>query len=230
MVRLRSQIAMRLKAPLIASLLALGVFAAVALGAVRIYHNEFKGENDRKELDLSGKGCKAEVRGNKGQLGVSSSKGGSRCRLRLPVIGDAERPDHIVDVEAKLLPKTPEQIRKKVYVGVTVREGGGGYYELRVFPEKRKYSLVRRPAGDGFPINGTDREIGKTGDKNKLTIRALGDVISGKINKAVVDEFADPDAGALPGSKISIILGQEGSSKDGASVWFKDLRVSVPNP
>jgi len=221
---------MRLKALAIASLLALGVFAAVALGAVRIYQNDFKGANDAKELDLSGKGCKAEVRGNKGQLGVTTAKGGSRCRLRLPVIGDAERPNHIVDVEAKLLPKTPEKIRDKVYVAVTVREGGGGYYELRVFPEKRKFSLVRRPAGDGFPISGKDKEIGKTGDKNKLTIRALGDVVSGKINKAVVEEFADPEAGALVGSKISIVLGQEGSSKDGAAIWFKDLRVSVPNP
>ena len=221
---------MRLKALAIASLLALGVFAAVAFGAVRVYQNDFKSANDAKELDLSGKGCEAEVRGNKGQLGVRTSKGGSRCRLRLPVIGDAERPDHIVDVEAKLLPKTPEQIRKKVYVGVTVREGGGGYYELRVFPEKRKFDLVRRPAGDGFPINGKDNEIGKTGDKNKLTLRALGDVVSGKINKAVVEEFADPDAGALVGSKISVVLGQEGSSSEGASVWFKDLRVSVPNP
>ena len=229
-MRLRSLTAMRLKALLIASLLALGAFAALAYGAVRVYQNEFKSENDGKELSLSGKGCKAEVRGNKGQLGVSTSGGGSRCRLRLPVIGDAERPNHIVDVEAKLLPKTPEQVRKKTYVAATVREGGGGYYELRVFPEKRKYSVVRRPAGDGFPISGKDRDIGKAGDKNKLTIRALGDVISGKINKATIEEFADPAAGDLPGSKISIVLGQEGSSKDGASVWFKDLRVSVPNP
>jgi hypothetical protein len=221
---------MRLRATAIACLLVLGVFAAVATGAVRVYQNEFKSAADAKELDLDGKGCKAEVRGNKGQLGVTTSKGGSRCRLRLPVIGDAERPNHIVDVEAKLLPKTPEKIRKKVYVAVTVREGGGGYYELRVFPEKRKFELVRRPSGDGFPISGKDGDIGKTGDKNKLTIRALGDVVSGKINKAVVEEFADPDAGALVGSKISIVLGQEGSSQDGASVWFKDLRVSVPNP
>ena len=221
---------MRLKALAIASLLAVGVFAAAAFGAVRIYQNDFKSANDGKELNLSGKGCKAEVRGNKGQLGVQTPKGGSRCRLRLPVIGDGAQPNHIVDVEAKLLPKTPEQIRKKVYYGMTVREGGGGYYELRVFPEKRKYSLVRKPEGDGFPISGKDKDVGKTGDKNKMTLRALGDVVSGKVNKAVIEEFADPRVGELPGSKISIILGQEGSSKDGAAAWFKDLRVSVPNP
>lgn len=229
-MRLRSLTAMRLKVLLLASLLALGVFVSLAFGAVRIYHNQFEGKRDAKELDLSGKGCKAEVRGNKGQLGVSTGKGGSRCRLRLPVLGDASRPDHIIDVEAKLLPKTPEQIRKKVYVGVTVREGGGGYYELRVFPEKRKYSLVRRPEDAAFPISAKDNKIGRTGDKNKLTLRALGDAVSGKVNKSAIEEVADPAPGDLPGSKLSLVLGQEGSSKDGAAVWFKDLRVSVPNP
>jgi len=221
---------MRLKALFIASLLALGVFASLAFGAVRVYNNQFEGQGDAKELALSGKGCKAEVRGNKGQLGVSTAKGGSRCRLRLPVIGDAARPNHIVDVEAKLLPKTPEQIRKKVYVATTVREGGGGYYELRVYPEKRKYSLVRKPEDEGFPVSGKDNQIGKVGEKNKLTIRALGDAISGKVNKTAIEDVVDPAPDDLPGSKISIVLGQEGSSKDGAAVWFKDLRVSVPNP
>jgi hypothetical protein len=221
---------MRLKALLVASLLALGVFASLAFGAVRIYHNQFEGKGDAKALDLSGKGCKAEVRGNKEQLGVSTGKGGSRCRLRLPVFGDAARPDHIIDVEAKLLPKTPEQIRKKVYVAVTVREGGGGYYELRVYPEKRKYSLVRRPEDAAFPISAKDNKIGKTGDKNKLTLRALGDTVSGKVNKVAIEEVADPAPDDLPGTKLSLVLGQEGSSSDGASVWFKDLRVSVPNP
>ncbi len=95
-MRLRSLTSMRLKTMLLASLLALGVFASLALGAVRIYHNQFEGKGDAKALDLSGKGCKAEVRGKKGQLGVSTGKGGSRCRLRLPVFGDAvqARPHH----------------------------------------------------------------------------------------------------------------------------------------
>jgi len=229
-VRLRSLTVMRLKALLIASLLALGVCAGVAFGAVRVYNNQFAGKGDAKELDLSGKGCKAEVRGKKGQLGVTTAEGGSRCRLRLPVIGDSSQPDHIVDVETKLLPKTPEKIRKKVYVAATVREGGGGYYELRVYPERRKYSLVRKPGDAAFPVTGKDREIGKAGDKNKLTLRALGDAVSGKVNKFAIADVADPQPGALPGTKISIVLGQEGGSKDGASVWFKDLRVSVPNP
>jgi hypothetical protein len=220
---------MRLKASIFACVLAVTALCGMAFGAVRIYQNKFEGKGDAKELKISGKGRKAAVRGNKGQLGVSTPAGHTRCRLRLPVFGDSPQPDHIADVETKLLPKTPDKIRKKVYVGLTVREGAGGYYELRVYPERQKFTLNRKPGGDGFPINVKDKKIGKAGDKNKLTLRALGDVLSAKVNKKT-EEFADPQPGALPGTKISMILAQEGGSSDGASAWFKDLRVSVPNP
>jgi hypothetical protein len=221
---------MRLRTFTFALIAALSALYGLAFGAVRVYENEFETASDGNELELAGKGCEAEVRGNKGQLGVSTSGGGSRCRLRLPVIADTSQPDHIVDATAKLLPRTPEQIRKKVYVAITVREGGGGYYELRVYPEKRKYSLTRKPEDPAFPITDKDKKIGKAGDKNQLTLRALGDAVSAKINKIAVDEVIDPRPGGLPGTKISIVLGQEGGSSDGASVWFKDLRVLVPDP
>ena len=221
---------MRLKAFAATSIVALVVLGGLAAAAVRVYDNKFEGKGDAKELDLSGKGCKAEVPNGKNQLRVESPEGGSRCRLRLPVQADTAQPDHVIDVQAKLLPKTPEQIREKVYVAVTVREGGGGYYELRVYPEKRKFSVTRKPGDAAFPVNGKDRDIGKTGDKNKLTLRAIGDAVSAKINKTTIDEVVDPQPGGLPGTKLSIVLGQEGGSSEGAAVWFRDLRVSVPNP
>ena len=220
---------MRLKALIFTCALVVTALCGLAFGAVRVYQNKFESKADAKELSVSGKGCKAEVRGNKGQLGVSTPAGHTRCRLRLPVFADGSQPDQIVDVEAKLLPKTPEQIRKKVYVGLTVREGAGGYYELRLYPDKQKFTLNRKPGGDGFPITAKDKKIGETGEKNKLTLRAIGDVLSAKMNKKQ-EEFADPQPGALPGTKISMIFAQEGGSSEGASAWFKDLRVSVPNP
>ncbi len=221
---------MRLKALIFAISLVLATFGGLAFGAVRVYINEFKSNSDAKSLSLTGKGCKAEVRGNKGQLGVSTAEGGSRCRLRLPVQGDAAQPNHIVKVLGKLLPKTSENVRTKTYLAVTVREGGGGYYELRIYPEKQKYSLVRKPEDAAFPVTVKDKGIGGTGEKNRITLSAIGDAVKAKINKVDVDEVIDPQPGALPGTKISIVLGQEGSSSEGASIWFKDLSVEVPNP
>ena len=221
---------MRLKALIFTSAVALAALAGLALAAVAVYENQFERKSDGKALELSGKGCKAEVRKDKGQLGVSTDEGGSRCRLRLPVVGDAAKPNHIVKVEGKLLEKTDEKVRDKVYVGLTVREGGGGYYELRVYPEKRKYSLVRRPEDEGFPVTGKDDKIGKAGEKNKLTLGALGDAVSAKVNKTSIEEVVDPAPNDLKGTKISLVLGQEGGSKHGAAVWFKDLSVEVPKP
>jgi hypothetical protein len=214
----------------LAVLAALAALAGLAFAAVRVYKNDFKAKGDANELELSGKGCNAEVRGKKGQLGVTTAEGGSRCRLRLPVRGDAARPDHIVQVQGKLLPKTPEKVRKNVYLALTVREGGGGYYELRVYPERRKYSLVRRPEDEGFPVNAKDTKVGKTGEKNQLMLRAIGDEAAAKVNKAPLLAATDPAPDDLEGTRISLVLGQEGSSNDGAAVWFSNLSVKVPNP
>lgn len=214
----------------VAALALLTAMAALAFASVRVYKNDFKSEGAAKQLELSGKGCNAEVRGKKGQLGVSTAEGGTRCRLRLPVRGDGPRPDHIVRVATKLLPKTPDNVRKNVYLAVTAREGGGGYYELRVYPERRKYTLVRRPEDQGFPVTGKDREVGKTGEKNKLTLRAIDAEVTAKVNKAPLLAATDPAPADLEGTRISLVVGQEGGSNDGAAVWFANLSVGVPNP
>jgi hypothetical protein len=221
---------MRLKALLFACVLTVTAVAGLALASVRVYENNFGRASDGKALDLSGKGCEADVRGNKNQLGVTTEEGGSRCRLRLPVHADAARPDHIIEAQGKLLPRTDEKVRKRVYLALTVREGGGGFYELRVYPERRESRLVRKPEADGFPVTERDNAIGETGDKNRLTLRALGNEVSAKVNKVAVSPVTDPAPNDLGGTKLSLVLGQEGGSKEGAAAWFSNLSVKVPNP
>jgi TRAP-type C4-dicarboxylate transport system permease small subunit len=221
---------MRLKAVIFACVLVLAALAGLAWASVRIYDNDFSRRSDVKALDLSGKGCEADLRGNKGQLGVRTAEGGSRCRLRLPVQGDAARPDHIIEAQSKLLPSTDRKVRKRVYVALTVREGGGGFYELRVYPERREYRLVRKPGAEGFPVSAKDNAIGETAEKNRLTLRALGNEVSAKVGKVGVSPVTDPAPNDLSGTKLSLVLGQEGGSKEGAAVWFSDLQVKVPNP
>jgi hypothetical protein len=220
---------MRLKALAIGCTLALAA-AGLAFASVRVYNNNFTARSDARALDLNGKGCDAEVRGDKKQLGVSTPEGGTRCRLRLPVQGDAPRPDHIIQVEGKLLPKTDEQVRRRVYLGLTVREGGGGSYELRVYPDRREYRLLRRPGAEGFPVEARDNAIGRVGEKNRLTHRALGPEVSAKVNNLAVDPVTDPAPNDLAGTKLSLVLGQEGGGNKGASAWFSKLAVKVPNP
>ncbi len=121
-------------------------------------------------------------------------------------------------------------MRKQVYLALTVREGGGGYYEARIYPERRKYRLSRKPTDQGFPVEAKDNSIGKTGDKNRLTLRALGPDVSAKVNNLAIDPVTDPAPNDLGGTKLSLVLGQEGRSKEGARVWFSKLAVKVPNP
>lgn len=204
--------------------------AGLAFASVRVYDNNFTSRGDAKALELSGKGCEADLRGKKKQLGVSTEEGGSRCRLRLPVQGDAARPDHIIQAQAKVLPRTDEKVRKRVYLGLTVREGGGGFYEIRIYPERREYRLVRKPEDEGFPVQARDNAIGKTGEANRITLRAIGGDLSAKVNRLAIGPVTDPAANDLSGTKLSLVLGQEGRSNDGARAWFSDLSVKVPNP
>lgn len=210
-----------------AALLLLG---GIAFGAVRVYKNDFSNRGEVKELKLLGKGCKAKHRKKQGFLTVSTETGGTLCRLRLPVQGDKPQPDHIVKVIAKLLPKTDKKVRKKVYLGIRVREGGGRHYELRVFPERRKYSLVRKPGAEGFPVNAKERDVGSTGDKNKLTLRAVGDGPSGKVNSLKILGIEDPAPRDLAGTRVSLVMAQKGKSKKGATAIFDKLSLGVPKP
>ncbi len=212
--------------------LAVGLFAltALAAGAVRVYKNDFSNRGEVREIAVAGKACKTQFRKGKDQLGVLTKRGGTRCRLRLPVQGDAPQPDHIVRVEGKLLKKTPRKQRKRVYYGIAVRAGGGGFYELRVYPQRRQYQLLRRPDGAGFPVVERDGRIGKVAERNRMTLRAVGDTVAARIGKVKVPGIVDADPGELPGTRITLVAGQHGGSSDGAKMIFQNLSVSVPNP
>jgi hypothetical protein len=213
----------------VASALALAAVGGLALAAVQVYKNDFQRRGEIRALDLSGKGCKTTFDRGKERLGVATSGGRSRCRLRLPVQGDAPLPNHIVQVDGKVLEATPKNVRKNVYLGITVRAGEGGSYELRVFPQRGRYNLVRSPEGEGFPLVAKDGRIGGIGAKNRIRLQAIGDTVSGQINKFSLPEIADPAASELAGTRISLVLGQQGGKK-AASAWFDRLSVRVPNP
>ena len=59
----------------------------------------------------------------------------------------------------KLGQQTPKTLRRKSFLGVAVRYGGGTGYTLRLLPTRHKFALRRLPSGKGFNVGGKDSKI-----------------------------------------------------------------------
>jgi hypothetical protein len=215
---------------------ALGVLAALAIGAatafalVKVYSNDFSNGGEADSLPLSGKGCQTKWDQDNKRLDIVAKEGSTRCRLKLPVQGDSPQPDQAVEVTAKLDKSTPKSIARKTYFSVTLRDGSGGLYEFRVYPALRRYSLGREPDGNGFPVEGRDRSIGKPGDRNFIRLEVDGDTIKAKVNKKRLDPVTDQNASELAGRRMTVTFGVEGKSSDPVGGWIDDVLVQVPSP
>jgi hypothetical protein len=159
------------------------VAAGTAAAAIQIYSNDFSNRAEFKQLKAAGKGCGKDWLKDKDRIEVESKGGPARCKLKLPVQGDAAQPDHELAATAKVGKSTPKKVRGDVYVAVSVREGKDSRYELRVFPHRQRYELRREPEGEGFPKRGKDRGIGEVGESNSLRIQAFGDRVKASVNK-----------------------------------------------
>lgn len=208
--------------------------AAVAFASVRVYSNDFSGPGEAGELRVAGKGCSKSWDREHERLLVEAKAGPAKCRLKLPVRGDAPQPDHTLAVTAKALKPAGRSAMassdSKIYLAITIRDGAGGRYELRIHPATRSYELRREPEGGDFPVTGREKAIGRLGERNVLRLEAILDSIKAKVNKKRIGPVLDPGAADLEGTRMTIVLGMEGKSGDPIRAWVDDIQAYVPRP
>ena len=205
--------------------------AAVALASVTIYKNDFSKHGQVKQMKHSrGKHCKREFLKGSKAMGIVVDKAPETCAQSPPVVGDRPRPDHTVQVKAKILKGTPKGIRKRAFVMAGVRVGSGDRYEFRVFPKTKDFQLIRKPGSAAFPIDGHERKINGIGERNKLTLQAKGAHIKAKVNGKTVASIDDPAPKEVKGTKIEVGAGSKAHSHKNTSASLDKLRVTVPNP
>jgi hypothetical protein len=204
--------------------------ATTAVAAIQVYKNDFSSRAEFKDAKAAGKGCKKDWLKDKDRIEVEANGGPSRCKLKLPVQGDARQPDHELVATAKVGKSTPKKVRGDVYIALSVREGNDSRYELRVFPHRQRYELRRQPDDNAFPERGRDRGIGRVGERNDLRIRAFGDRIQATVNKQKIGPVEDPAAGDQRGMRMSMTLGVEGRTGKQVDAWFDDVVVRIPTP
>jgi hypothetical protein len=217
----------------LAALALAGAVATVAFADVVVYKNGFSSRAEVDEMKKSGgKKCKRKFvrKGKKRFMRATLTKGPGACSMRPPVQGDDVLPDYTLQVKGKLAKATPKSVLKSAYLAVAGRAAGQSGYELRVFPKRRRFQLVRTPDGAEFPVKGTSSAIGKVGKKNALRISFSGARVRAIVNGREVADVADPDPGDVTGTKLRFAVANNRKSGKNTVAAFQKLKVAVPEP
>jgi hypothetical protein len=210
--------------------------SAFAVRAIGIYSNNMDSVAKRKQIvKVSGRNCNRG--GSDRAFRIVVGKATTECSYRTPVVGR----DLEVLATGRLLSGTPRGIRKRTFIALNLRTGGGGTYQLAVFPRLRKYQL-RKDLPDGsrkfLAIGKGIKRIHGINQANDLRLRAFnredtqvkGDVrllvFIGDKRMAVV---TDSKGGELEGRFSGVSVGSS-KSASGAVASFDDVGVRVPSP
>jgi len=226
----------RITAALLA-LLAAGALAASAFaaGLVPVYRNSMDTAAQRGQiLELSGRSCKRS--GANGTLHVEIGKQTPACAFRTPVVGR----DLQIGATERLLSGTPKELRRKAYVGLQLRAGGGGRYELLVYPVQRKVQLLKvTPEGTEYlAIAKSQKAVAGVDKANTLRLLAVNlksgpekgtTRLQGYVGSTLVARAGDPAGGTLKGRYSALVAGAPRNAR-GLIASADDVVVRVPSP
>lgn len=217
----------------VASAIVLGAAATAAAGGVTVYKNDFSSRAEFREIAKSGGGdrCDRRYRKKSKAMRASVQRGPTTCSFRPPVQGDGELPNHIGHVDGKILKSTANSVRGGAFIEISLRSGGGGVgYTLRVFPEKKRFELIRGPegGGGGFPAEGRSAKIKPINKRNKLRLSAAGADVVATVNGEEVASVSDDAPGQVSGRKVRFGVGNEKQSRKEVAAVFKRISVGVP--
>jgi hypothetical protein len=219
-----------------AALAGAGAALALAVGAAAttVYTNDFATQGEFGQIVRSGGGkkCDHNYRAKSKTMHVSVHGGPASCTFRPPLQGDSELPDHTARIQGKVLKKTPKSARGGAFLEVEVRAGGGGVgYRLLVYPEKKKWELLRGPKGGGdFPARGKSNAIESINKPNVVELAALGAKLVVTINGKEVASVTDDDPGQVTGRKVRFGVGTAKNSGKDVIAVIKRVSVAVPTP
>lgn len=216
----------------LAGLLALA-FGATALAAVVVYKNNFAGKAGHRDVTFTGKGPKACERRwakDKKRMAVTVKKAPKACHYGPPVRSTSPKPDHEFQVAGRITKKTRSSLRPNAYIAALVRVSENEHYELRAFAQGKRFELLRRPDGPGFPVQGTNEALKGAGGLNRLRLQAFGNRIRAWVNGAQVANVDDANSNQVQGKRLEFAVGNQGDSRRDTFGVIEQLKLSVPNP
>lgn len=227
----------RTKATFLA-VLAVGLLVPTLAGAamIGIYRNGLDTLAQRSQLiKLSGSECARS--GIPGGLRIIVGKRTDACALRTPVVGR----DLEIVTEQRLLSGTPKKLQHKAFLGVELRAGGDGKYQLRVFPRQRKVQLLKvTPDRTRYVAIAKGVEtVGGINKMNSIRLRATNvtegpdkgqTTLIGLIGNEAVVEATDRAGGELKGRASAVVVGVAGNNGNGVVAKVERIVIRVPSP
>jgi hypothetical protein len=216
---------------------ALALTAGANAAVIGIYRNDMGSDGLRGQIaKLDGNRC---GRGGSSQaFRIVVGKATGECSYRTPVVGR----DLEISAVGRLLSKTPKAVARKAYLALNLRAGGGGgRYQLAVFPLQRKAQLRKvLPDGKVKYLHVEKGVRARGGNRaNDLRLRAFN-VTGGKdkgkcvvvafVGNRRIAEVTDDAAGLLQGRASGFSVGAGAGNAKGARASFDDVVVRVPSP
>ncbi len=209
------------------------VLAGVASAAfVAIYRNALETTAQRSEVTkLAGKECSRG--GGKTTLLVTVGKLTEECAYKTPVVGA----DLEIAATGAISAATPAKTAKKAFLALQLRAGGGGKFELRVFPGQKK-AQIARVTEEGIKYLAIAKNIVSLKEVNKAVVLRLRVIessgeaagtckIGGYLAGELVVEAEDPACGELKGEGTALAAGATNNGV-GVIASFAAIVVRVP--
>ncbi len=226
----------RITASVLAALAAGALAAsATAAGFIPVYRNSMDTVAQRSEvLKLTGRSCKRA--GANATLRIEVGKLTPACAFRTPVVGR----DLQIAATERLLGETPRQQRAKAYVGLELRAGGGGRYELLVYPVQHKVQLIKvTPEATRYlAIAKGEEAVNGVDEPNNLRLLAINlksgpekgtTRLQAYVGSTLVARAADPAGGQLKGRYSALVAGAPRNGR-GVIVTADNIVVRIPSP
>jgi len=230
-VKLRTTAALTLAA---AAMLVLASSSAATL--IGIYRDGMATTSQRAQMvKLSGSRCARDGLGK--ALRVVVGKVTKECAYRTPVIGR----DLEIAATERLLGATPKPLQHGAFLALNLRSGGGGRYQLAVYPLQGKVQLRKALPEGGITYLDIEKNVAQVkglDQANELRLRAFNLTegeekgacrLLGFVGGKLVAEATDAAAGELSGRASGFSVGSAKSAK-GAQASFDNVVVRVPSP
>ncbi|MSO41699.1 MAG: hypothetical protein EXQ70_07400 [Solirubrobacterales bacterium] len=216
--------------------------AGVAMaGPVTIAFYRFSSSADVDSFaKVKGSKCEKKLRGGD-SMGVTVGQGTNACGYRSSVVADSSSRGASLEMSAStnLTGTTPAKLRKKIYLGVAVRQSDNEGYELRILPGVQKWQVFRDAKGSGgsalFASGPCKCIRPAAGKPNDLVLRAFKEGSDVRVRVAInrkVKLNAKDTAGNQPaGRRTVLLLGAKGNASAKNAVGaFDNVAVRVPSP